>query len=89
MKHKNWVKIFKALGNENRIKILELIRAQKELPVFEIAEQIKLSAKSTSKHVIILKYAGFLESDRKSGGAYYSLNQDMPEEVKDIFKKII
>lgn len=84
MKQKDWVKIFKALGNENRLKIIRLLWQKKELPVGEIADTIHLSVKSTSKHIAILKNIGFFEGEGKQNSVYYSLNPDIHRTIKEI-----
>jgi len=89
MKQKDWVKIFKALGNENRLKILKLLRENTELPVMEIADRIHLSIKSTSKHLVLLKNVGFLESGGKKKSVYYSLNPDLSQEIKVLLKAVL
>jgi ArsR family transcriptional regulator len=81
MKQKEWVKIFKALSNENRLKILAFLWPNKELSVADIAGRIRLSLKSTSKHLVLLKNVGFLQSEGKAKSVYYSINPDLSKEI--------
>ncbi|MFN7088588.1 MAG: ArsR/SmtB family transcription factor [Candidatus Paceibacteria bacterium] len=89
MKHKDWVKIFRALGNERRLHILQLLSQEKELPVYEIAERIKLSRKSTSKHLRLLMHLNFLDRGQKKGEVYYAFNTDMPAKIKQILQGVL
>jgi len=79
-------KIFKSFGNQNRIKILRLLKKDKESPVAEIARKIKLSVKSTSKHLNILLNVGILENEGKNKSVFYKINHDVSEFVTAILK---
>lgn len=70
-------KIFKVFGNQRRIKILKLLKSNKELSVGEIARLIRLSVKSTSKHLSILLNIGLLENEGKKKSVYYRLNSKL------------
>ena len=76
MKEKDLEKIFKALANRRRIAIIRFLKKQKEASVGEIAEEIELSFKATSKHLNILATADFLEKEQKSLQMLYRLNAD-------------
>ena len=88
MNIKLWVKIFKALGNEGRLKILKLLFDGKERTVTEIKDEIGISLKSTSKHLVSLDNLGFLESSGKKGGVWYKIDLSAFPKVKDILRKI-
>lgn len=77
-------KIFKAFGNQNRVKIIRLLKREKELPVGEMSRRIKLSVKATSKHLGILLNIGFLENEGKNNSVYYRLDRNLNKFVKDI-----
>lgn len=73
-------KIFKSLGNERRLKILSLLLSEGPMSVSDITEKINLSLKSTSKHLIILDRAGFVESKQSGLNRIY----DIDDEVRDL-----
>lgn len=85
---KTWVKIFKALGNEGRLKILKLLFDGQERTVTEIKDSIGISLKATSKHLIALDNLGFLESSGKKGGVWYKIDLRNYLKVKEILRKI-
>ena len=85
---KYWVKIFKALGNEGRLRILKMLFRGEEYTVSEIASEIKISLKSTSKHLISLCNMGFLESTGKMGRVYYKIDLSEFPKIREILKKI-
>jgi uncharacterized protein YndB with AHSA1/START domain/predicted transcriptional regulator len=58
--------VFKALGDENRRKLLDLLFVQEGRSLSELEEQFEMSRFGVMKHLKILKAAG-LVSTRKSG----------------------
>jgi len=66
-------KQMKALANARRLSIIKYLKKTREASVGDIAEEIKLSFKATSKHLGILYAAGVLEKDQRSLAIYYSL----------------
>jgi len=68
----NRVRIFKALANQRRLVILKILSKEK-LTGVSVAERIKLSPKSTSKHLIKLEEAGLVKREYLSRYAFYSI----------------
>jgi ArsR family transcriptional regulator len=71
-------KIFRALANHKRLEIIRLLGDMRPRPVVAIAEKIKLSQKSTSKHLIMLAQLDILEKERHANMVHYSLNKSLP-----------
>ena len=69
--------IFKALNDETRRAILELLK-EKDLTAGEIAEQFAISKPSISHHLDILKRADLITSDKQGQFIYYSLPRQTP-----------
>lgn len=88
MNHKNLEKLLKAVANKRRLTILEYLSKKKEVNVGDIAERIKLSFKSTSRHLAILRSADLVDKDQRSLESFYSLSPDMPEVVKQIIHNL-
>jgi DNA-binding transcriptional ArsR family regulator len=91
MKTKHWAQIFKALGNINRLKIISLLSKNSPITVTDISNELKISFKGTSRHLIILYGLDILMSQGKEGHVYYSYNGNMPKEIKkvvEIFLKV-
>lgn len=74
---KRFEKIFKALANKKRLEILTFLNKGKRASVSEVAEQINTSLKSTSKHLLVLYHAEFLEKYRVHGLTFYNLNDKL------------
>lgn len=77
--------IFKALNDETRRAILELLR-QKDMSAGEIADEFHISKPSISHHLDILKRADLVSSEKKGQFIVYTLNTTI---VDDIIKWII
>ncbi len=86
---KRWITIFKTLGNINRIKIIRILFNGKSMTVTKISEELKISLKATSRHLIIMQNLDILESEGKDGFVHYSLSKDIPEDFKKVLKIFI
>ena len=73
MNEKELEKIFKALANKRRIVILKFLKRKGNASVGDVANVIKLSLPSTSKHLMILFNADLVEKEQKSLIVYYFL----------------
>ena len=69
-------KVLKALANGRRLAIVKFLRDSrtKEGTVGTIAEHIKLSFKSTSRHLSVLASAGIVTSEQRSLYMHYRIN---------------
>ncbi len=66
-------RILKALANRRRLAILRFLKNQREASVGDIADNIKLSFKATSKHLNILARVDLVDKDQRSLLVFYSL----------------
>ncbi len=82
MKEKDLEKLLKALANHRRLAMLRFIKKKKEANVGAIAEEIKLSFKSTSRHLSILIAINFLDKEQRSSEVFYKINTKIPELVR-------
>lgn len=72
--------IFKALNDETRRKILELLK-EKDLTAGEVANEFNISKPSISHHLDILKRADLVTAQKKGQFVYYSINTTVLEDV--------
>lgn len=72
--------LFKALNDETRRKIVELLK-EKDMNAGEIAEQFNISKPSISHHLDILKRADLITSEKKGQFVEYSLNTSILEDL--------
>ncbi|MBK6912592.1 MAG: winged helix-turn-helix transcriptional regulator [Ignavibacteriales bacterium] len=66
-------KIFKALSDPNRLRILKMLQS-KSLCVCEITDVLKLAASTVSKHLSILKEVGFIIEQKDGKWVNYMIN---------------
>lgn len=60
------VELFKALGSETRVKMLELL-AQHPMNIHEVAEELEISQPTVTKHMQILEHVGLATSEYSPG----------------------
>lgn len=72
--------IFKALNDETRRKILELLR-EKDRSAGEIAEKFNISKPSISHHLELLKKADLITYEKKGQFIIYSINTSVLDEI--------
>lgn len=70
------VDLFKALADENRLRILNLLR-NGELCVCDIEAVLDIKQSNVSRHLNRLKMAEIINSEKKSQWVYYRLNDDI------------
>jgi len=58
-------KYFRGLGDPTRLRILELLRAEGELPVGALVERLGLSQPLVSNHLACLRWCGFIAARRE------------------------
>lgn len=69
-------RVLKAVANKRRLAILRFLKKRKEATVGSIAEAIKLSFKSTSRHLGVLSAADLLDREQRSLEVYYRIAGD-------------
>jgi ArsR family transcriptional regulator len=65
-------KLFKALGDPNRLRIVALL-SQAELCVCHIEAALELPQPTVSRHLAVLRNAGVVESERQGGWVFYRI----------------
>lgn len=83
---KRWTIVFKALSNINRIKIIQMLSSGQALNVTQVAKKLGISLKATSQHLIILQNLNVLDAEGKQGHVFYSLNKNLPQDMKQATK---
>lgn len=81
---KDFERIMKALANRRRLAILRFLKTEKKASVGNIAEEIHLSFKATSKHLGILSAAGIVDREQRSLQMFYHLSSDLPVPARPI-----
>ncbi len=69
------VRIFKALGDPNRIRIMKMM-LERELCLCEVREVLDLSNSTVSKHLTILRDAGLLLDSKEGKWVNFRINDE-------------
>ena len=72
-----FLKTVGALHDETRLKMLRFIHQNGELCVCDIEQSFEMIQSRISRHLKILKDAGFLKVERKGRWAYYSIRSPL------------
>ena len=78
------VDIFKALAEENRLRILALVM-EGEMCVCEIEDCLNMTQSNVSRHLTALKKSGILASYKKAQWTYYKIDTIFIEKNTDLF----
>ncbi len=81
-------KLFRALSDPNRVRILFLL-AEKKLCVCEITEILGLATSTVSSHLSILSEAGLIEQERDGKWVNYYFNPRLGNSKEKIVDEII
>lgn len=82
------LRIFKALSEESRVRIIHLLMINKELSISDLELILDFTQTKTSRHLIYLKNAGLLGSRRIDQWVFYYILEEYIEIIQQIFKFI-
>jgi len=71
------IKVFKALSDETKLRILKILQERDELCVCEIMQALNISQSRASRNLGILKNAGFVIDRRDGLWIHHSLNKNL------------
>ncbi|MEK7567519.1 MAG: metalloregulator ArsR/SmtB family transcription factor [Patescibacteria group bacterium] len=89
MKEKDLERLLKAIANKRRLNILRFLKKKKEASVGDIAEEIKLSFRATSKHLKILDSVDLLDKEQRSIQIFYRFSDSAPELSRRILSILV
>jgi len=75
----NSAELFKVLGVDTRVKIIELLKTQGPLGAMEIAKQLGITPAAVSQHLRLLRQSGLVKSERKGYWIPYSIDAEALE----------
>ena len=77
----------RVLGHPDRLRILDALQRDGEMPVHEITEAVKLSQASTSLHLGKLKQAGLIAAERRGQEVWYRIADPNAVTILDCIRK--
>ncbi len=84
---KDLVEIFKALSDENRIKILQML-SNGELCACDIQDQFQLTQPTISHHMKVLMQSGLVESEKRGKWMFYFISKEKVDVMCQFIKEI-
>lgn len=85
--HKQLVRLFDALGDETRYKLLNLLLEENNICVSELAQKVGISNAGVSQQLKILEYSGAIIRNRDGQKICYEVNKSDPT-IKSVLKLI-
>lgn len=85
MTMKSIAQIFKALGDETRLRIMALLVNDRELCVCDIMAALNLPQSTTSRHLAYLRNAGLVDDRRRGVWIFYKINRERLEHASLVF----
>lgn len=83
---KQWATVYRGFGNPNRLRILRMLSEVEKMAVSELADELEISLKNTSRNLGILLNLDLIEFRGRHDRVYYSLNKGMASEIKTILR---
>ena len=85
---RNLEKNLRAVANRRRLSILKYLKKNKSASVGEIAYEIDLSFKATSRHLRMLLAVDIVEKEQKALQAFYSLSSIQSPEIRKVLSML-
>jgi ArsR family transcriptional regulator, arsenate/arsenite/antimonite-responsive transcriptional repressor len=82
------MRVFKALSEEPRVRILHLLLENKELSISDLEHILDFTQTKTSRHINYLKNAGLVGSRRVDQWIFYYILEETQDIIGQIFKFI-
>ncbi|MBQ9131915.1 MAG: winged helix-turn-helix transcriptional regulator [Clostridia bacterium] len=85
-KHNQEIKVFKALADDNRLEVMELLMSGEKCGC-ELVEALKIGQSTLSHHMRILCEAGLVDSCKEGKWMHYSLSAEGSAQVRAFVEK--
>lgn len=85
--HAKYVPIFKALADETRLKIVEMLSCG-EMCACDILEYFKITQPTLSYHMKVLTECGLVKSRKDGSWMKYSNNEELVSSIKELWEYI-
>lgn len=69
-------KLYKAVANKRRLMLLQILSSRRGLSVTDLADKIKLTFRSASKHLQVLAGEGLIEARQRGKFVTYQITAD-------------
>lgn len=83
------VKLIKSLGDETRLRIIDLLREHGEMSPTDISDRVGKEASTVTKHLSLLKSEDIVQHRREGKNKYYSIKTGEIFQVVSAFEKFL
>ena len=80
--------LFRVLGVESRLKILDLLKRKGHCCVNEMSGEIGITASAVSQHLRVLRHAGLVRSERKGYWIPYEVDEDALDQCRRVLEQV-
>ena len=80
--------LFKVLGVESRIRIIELLKQQGPLGVNKMSKALGITPAAVSQHLKLLRLTGLVRSERKGHWVPYEIDHPALERCRGLLSKV-
>src|SRR3990172_10802305 len=80
--------MFKVLGVETRVKIIDLLKSKGPRGAKSIAEHLGITPAAVSQHLKILRQAGLVRNERKGYWIPYSIDEEALENCRQLLSEV-
>ena len=84
----NQAELFKVLGVDSRIRIIELLKQRGPLGVNEMSKSLGITPSAVSQHLKILKHAGLVRNERKGYWIPYQIDPVALEKCGELLAQV-
>ncbi len=77
--------LFRAFGDESRIRILHLIYKNGEMCISDLEQVLDFTQAKTSRHLVYLKNAGLVSFKKTDQWVYYSIKDEVSDVIGQLF----
>ncbi|WP_394234382.1 metalloregulator ArsR/SmtB family transcription factor [Pseudomonas anguilliseptica] len=81
--------LFKALADETRVRLIQLLVSEGELCVCELTAALDESQPKISRHLALLRSSGLLADRRAGQWVYYRLHPQLPDWVTPLLAQLL
>ena len=82
-------KYFRVVADDGRLRILELLAAEGEVAVGELARRLGLSQPNVSNHLACLRWCGFVEARREHRTVYNRIADPRVESLINLARELL
>jgi len=80
--------LFKVLGVESRIKIIDLLKTKGPLGTSELSAALGITPSAVSQHLKALKYAGLVSGERKGYWLPYEIDLEALDQCRELLTEV-